>query len=262
MTGFHTFLHKIKKGDTPFFRILRAVIKGTLYANPPRLPRLLKPVFSPLYELHYLVIALYRWLMKFYRNPLFQSRCTECGKNLTLWALPYVSGHAEIYIGDDVVFNGKVDIISGRFLEHPQLRIGSRSAIGPGTLIAVNREVVIEDDVLISFECRISDSDGHPREAALRVKGAPLNPRDIRPVRICRYAWIGNGTHITKGVTIGEGAIIGANSVVISDVPPYCLAMGNPAEVYFRNIGRPKTPGVSPAQGDGGSQDNSVAPHE
>ena len=32
-----------------------------------------------------------------------------------------------------------------------------------------------------------------------------------------------------KGVTIGEGAIIGANSVVISDIPPYCLALGNPA---------------------------------
>jgi acetyltransferase-like isoleucine patch superfamily enzyme len=42
-----------------------------------------------------------------------------------------------------------------------------------------------------------------------------------------------------KGVTIGQGAVIGANSVAISDVPPYCLAMGNPAEVYFRNHGRP-----------------------
>jgi acetyltransferase-like isoleucine patch superfamily enzyme len=38
-----------------------------------------------------------------------------------------------------------------------------------------------------------------------------------------------------KGVTIGEGAIIGANSVVISDIPPHSIAMGNPAEVYFRN---------------------------
>ena len=42
-----------------------------------------------------------------------------------------------------------------------------------------------------------------------------------------------------KGVTIGEGAIIGANSVVIHNIPPYCLAMGNPAEVILRNVGRP-----------------------
>ena len=51
-----------------------------------------------------------------------------------------------------------------------------------------------------------------------------------------------------KGVTIGEGAIIGANSVVISDIPPYCLAMGNPAEVILRNLGKKKTP--APPQPD------------
>jgi acetyltransferase-like isoleucine patch superfamily enzyme len=68
----------------------------------------------------------------------------------------------------------------------------------------------------------------------MRLWGA----RDIRPVRTRRYAWIGNGAQIMTGVTIGEGAIIDANSVVISSIPDYCLAMGNPAEVYFPNIGR------------------------
>jgi acetyltransferase-like isoleucine patch superfamily enzyme len=105
--------------------------------------------------------------------------------------------------------------------------------------------VIIEEDVRISFGCRISDTDGHPRQADLRAQNAPVDLRDIRPVRICRYAWIGNGSHIMKGVTIGEGAVIGANSVVISDVPPYCLAMGNPAEVYFRNYGRPSKKAAS-----------------
>jgi acetyltransferase-like isoleucine patch superfamily enzyme len=155
--------------------------------------------------------------------------------------MPFVLGHAELHIGDDVTFNGKVDIISGRFLDHPKFSVGNRSMIGGNTLITVNSEVTLEDDVIVSTDCRISDSDGHPRDALLRAQKAPLNPRDIRPVRICRYAWIGNGSHITKGVTIGEGAIISANSVVISDIPPYCLAMGNPAEIYFRNIGRSKT---------------------
>jgi serine acetyltransferase len=44
-----------------------------------------------------------------------------------------------------------------------------------------------------------------------------------------------------KGVTIGEGAIVGSNSVVITNIPPYSLAMGNPAEVLFRNYGLPST---------------------
>jgi acetyltransferase-like isoleucine patch superfamily enzyme len=98
--------------------------------------------------------------------------------------------------------------------------------------------VSIEDDVMISTNCSIADNDGHPREAHLRAAHAPLAARDMRPVHIRRYAWIGNGAQIRKGVTIGEGAIIGANSVVISDIPDYCVAMGNPAEVYFRNVGR------------------------
>ena len=44
-----------------------------------------------------------------------------------------------------------------------------------------------------------------------------------------------------KGVTIGEGAIIGANSVVISNIPAYALALGNPAEVLIKNFGIPST---------------------
>jgi len=43
-----------------------------------------------------------------------------------------------------------------------------------------------------------------------------------------------------KGVTIGEGAIIGVNSVVVTDIPAYSVAMGNPARVVFKNIDSPK----------------------
>ncbi|MGN6285701.1 MAG: acyltransferase [Afipia sp.] len=53
----------------------------------------------------------------------------------------------------------------------------------------------------------------------------------MAPVRICRGAWIGARSIILKGVTIGEGAIIGAGSVVAADVPPFTIAGGNPARV-------------------------------
>jgi acetyltransferase-like isoleucine patch superfamily enzyme len=180
-------------------------------------------------------------------QPLFRSRCVSVGKGLQLAALPFISGHAEIVVGDDVEFTGKVDILSGRFLDRPRVVIGDRTGLGGGTLISVNQQVVIEEDVLIAQGCRISDNDGHPKAADLRARHAPLSPRDIRPVRICRSAWIGRESHIMKGVTIGEGAIIGANSTVICDIPPYSLAMGNPAEVYFRNIGRPAAQRTSTA---------------
>jgi acetyltransferase-like isoleucine patch superfamily enzyme len=155
--------------------------------------------------------------------------------------MPFITGHAEIHVGNNVGLGGLITISSGAIFEKPQLIIKDGARLGWGATITVNREVVIEEDVFISYNCNISDSDGHPREADLRVAGARPFEKDIRPVRIGRYAWIGNGTYIMKGVTVGEGAVIGANSVVISNVPPYCLALGNPAEILFKNYGLPST---------------------
>ena len=53
----------------------------------------------------------------------------------------------------------------------------------------------------------------------------------ITPVVICDRSWIGARSIILKGVTIGEGAIVGAGSVVTSDVPPWTIVGGNPARV-------------------------------
>ncbi len=241
MDAFERFKLKVKRGETPLDRALRAIARFLLYGqgNLP-VPSFMRPLFRGLYELHFLcIIVARRLLVCLYREPLFRSRCTSVGKNLQLPYLPYVSGHAEIHIGDDVTFTGHLSIFSGRFLDRPRLIIKDHASIGGGTVISVNKEVIIEEYALVSTDCRISDNDGHPREADLRAASAPVSERDIRPVRIGRHAWIGNGSQIMKGVTIGEGAIIGAHSVVISNIPRYCIAMGNPAEIYFRNVGKP-----------------------
>jgi acetyltransferase-like isoleucine patch superfamily enzyme len=143
------------------------------------------------------------------------------------------------HVGDDVYLGGKIFVVSGRVFDEPKLILKDRAAVGWGTAFTVNREVIVEEDAIVSLDCRISDSDGHCREADLRAAGVPPKPQDVRPVRISKHAWIGSGSHIMKGVTIGEGAVIGANSVVISNIPPYSLAMGNPAEVVLRNFGLP-----------------------
>lgn len=240
MSSVNSFILKLKRGETPGYRLMRSLVKKVIRPRSPRVPKLLKPLLRIAYEAHFAVIMVARsFLTVFYRHPLFQARCASVGKNLSIDGLPFVSGHVEIHIGNDVRLGGKISIDSGRLLDRPRLVIKDRAELGWNVQLSVNQEVIIEEDVRVSFDCRISDSDGHPREADLRAQNSPVNVRDIRPVRICRYAWIGNGTHIMKGVTIGEGAVIGANSVVISDIPPYCLAMGNPAEVYFRNFGRP-----------------------
>ena len=194
------------------------------------------------YEGHFLLIILFRSILTVcYRNPLFQARCASFGRRVTIEGLPVVRGPVSIYVGDDVIFGGQVRIDSGWVFDEPKLIMMDRSGVGWSASITVNREVILEEDVIVSFNCRISDSDGYPCEADLRAGGVAPDPKDIRPVRICKHAWIGNGCYIMKGVTIGEGAIIGANSVVTSDIPPYSLAMGNPAEVLLRNFGLPTT---------------------
>lgn len=245
-------IRAIKTGNSVPARAARSVLRAILRPRAPRLPRFLKPFFRALYEIRYVIIAFFRMLRTvFYHHLLFQSRCASFGRNVTIGSLPFVSGHTEIHIGDDVSLGGGIFIVSGRWLDRPRLIIKDRAQIGWGVELSVNQEIVIEEDARVASHCRLSDNDGHPRQADLRAQDAPMDMRDIRPIRICRYAWIGSNSHIMKGVTIGEGAVIAANSVVISNVPPYALAMGNPAEVYFRNFGRP-TAAAAAANGKNG----------
>ena len=84
------------------------------------------------------------------------------------------------------------------------------------------------------------DSLTHPIEAAgrhaqfraiLRVGHPSAIDLDEKPVCIEDDAWIGAGSIILRGVTIGKAAIVGAGSVVTQDVPPYTVVVGNPARV-------------------------------
>lgn len=237
------FIHKLKQGETPFFRTLGRIARWFLRPTAPRVPDAVRPLGRLVYGAHYSAIDLFRAVINlFYSNPLFQSRCKTVGRNLSIGNLPYVQGLVEIEIGDNVLLGGNVMILSPNRLPAPKLVLRDHSELNWNVQINVSREVIIEEYVRVSYDCRISDSDGHPRQADLRAHDLPPSPRDIRPVRLCRYAWIGNGTHILKGVTIGEGAVVGANSVVISDIPPYSLAMGNPAEVILPNYGKPSKP--------------------
>lgn len=65
----------------------------------------------------------------------------------------------------------------------------------------------------------------HPRDAGERMRGL----ESARPIRIGAHVWIGGGAIVLPGVSIGDGAILGAGSVVTRDVAPGATVMGNPA---------------------------------
>lgn len=234
------FVGRIKRAEGPLYRQVKRLARAAVSPRVMRLPRFLCPPLRLLYELHFGAIMGWHsfWNLCYY-YPLFRARCDSVGRNVSIDRMPFVTGPVRISIGNDVWIGGNIEIASGRILGTPQLTIQDHAEINWNSRLIVNREVIIEEYARISWNCSISDSDGHPRQADLRAQNAPISPRDIRPVRICRHAWIGNGSYIMKGVTIGEGAVVGVSSVVISDVPPYSLALGNPAEVVIRNYGRP-----------------------
>lgn len=88
--------------------------------------------------------------------------------------------------------------------------------------------ITIEDGVWIAAQSLILC---HKRVIGDYFYGEDVNtkPYMIAPVVIKRGASVGMRSIVMPGVTIGEGAIIGAGSVVTKDIPPYCIAVGNPA---------------------------------
>jgi acetyltransferase-like isoleucine patch superfamily enzyme len=204
------------------------------------LPRFLRPFLNFGYDLLRGLSLSVRWLFSFFiREPLFRGRCVSAGKGLQVWKMPYVSGATRIHIGDNVRILGKIGIFSGRIFDDPTLILGNRVTIADDVVFLVNKEVVLEDDVSVATGARFMDTDAHPRDTAERIADLPPRPEEVKPVRIRHHARIGQGSFIMKGVTVGEGAIIGVNSVVVSDIPPYCLAMGNPARVVAKNVTQP-----------------------
>lgn len=229
------FSLRVRRGQTPFFRRLKG-IATMLRSSAFPVPRLLLPLARAAFYLHQGIWRGSGFLRSyFYVGPLFRARCEAVGRHTRFCRMPFVVGQAKISIGDYVNFFGKVDIFSGAIFDEPRLVLGDRVDIGHNVVFVVNKEIVIENDVNVASGVRFLDSDAHPRDTAERIADLPPRPEEIKPIRVCRYAWIGHNAFILKGVTIGEGAIIGVNSVVVTDIPPYSVAMGNPARVVMKN---------------------------
>jgi acetyltransferase-like isoleucine patch superfamily enzyme len=130
--------------------------------------------------------------------------------------------------------------ISGSLIfdkENASITIGDRVFMN-GTLIAAHN-IELGDDILIAWGITVVDHDSHSISFSKRAydvlswqKGEKnWSHVKIEPVKICSKVWIGFNSIILKGVTIGEGAVIAAGSVVTKDVPPWTIVAGNPARV-------------------------------
>lgn len=145
---------------------------------------------------------------------------------------------------------GKDCIISSSFIFESgsgHITVGNHTYLGDSIFIS-RSSIEIGDNVNIAWGCTIYDHDSHSLDFESRRKDITdelfclrnnmnfIQNKDwadvhTRPIKICNDAWIGMGCIILKGVTIGEGAIVGAGSVVTKDVPAWTIVAGNPARI-------------------------------
>jgi acetyltransferase-like isoleucine patch superfamily enzyme len=164
-----------------------------------------------------------------------RSGAVRVGRSTTIaWRrLKRVSGN-RLSVGEDSIVHADI-----RFeASGGEIQIGSRTFIGRSSLVCY-RSITIGDDVIMSWGITIVDHDSHSIDWANRSDDVRewgqgrKNWQHIAhsPVLIADKAWIGFNVNILKGVAVGEGAVIGACSVVTRDVPPYSVVVGNPARV-------------------------------
>jgi maltose O-acetyltransferase len=131
--------------------------------------------------------------------------------------------------------------VRGELLNFPtgKISIGPHSFIGSDSKIWCHQKISIGAHVLIAHRVEIHDSNYHSLDLGVRrteihqrfdeQQKMPETHARCQPVVICDDVWIGFGSSLFKGVTVGQGAVVAACSVVTKDVQPFTLVAGNPA---------------------------------
>lgn len=142
----------------------------------------------------------------------------KLGQDVKIYAFVNLYG---CEIGDETKIGTFVEIQSG-------VKIGKRVKVSSHSFICEG--VTIEDEVFIGHGVMFTN-DKYPRSTNLDGSLQTGEDWQLVETKVMKRASIGSNATIICGITIGEGAIVGAGSVVTKDVPPYTIVAGNPARV-------------------------------
>jgi acetyltransferase-like isoleucine patch superfamily enzyme len=153
---------------------------------------------------------------------IVSGRRIHIGRHSSVGTFSYVACE-DIEIGEDAKIREQV-FVGGPQLPESRFVLGSRTIVLQMAYINPTKPVVIGDDTGIGGHCLIF------------THGSWLNVLDGYPVTFAsvtlgKSVWLPWRVFIMPGVTIGDGSVIGANSLVTGDIPPFSLAMGTPAKV-------------------------------
>jgi len=115
-----------------------------------------------------------------------------------------------------------------------ELTIGARTFVGQGTVIGAQERIEIGTDCLIGEYVTIRDQDHGIADTSRAIREQGYK---VAPVHIGDNVWLGAKVTVCKGVSIGTGCVVGANSVVTHTLPPYSVAIGAPARVMRQRTG-------------------------
>lgn len=149
-----------------------------------------------------------------------------------------IFNEAHIHIGDNTMFGPGITLSAGMVpgqvgLLPRVVSVGDRCLIGKGSGIVGHFSIEIGDDVWTGHHVYITDQNHGYRDLSLPISRQAMPEK---PVRIGDGSWLGHGTIVLPGATIGRHVVVGANSVVTGELPDHCVAVGAPARIVRRLI--------------------------
>lgn len=154
-------------------------------------------------------------------------------RSIIMWPPVTIFNEQYIHIGSHTMIGPGVALSAGMVpgqecINNRTVVIGDRCLIGRNSGIVGHFSVEIGDDVWTGHHVYVTDQN-HGYEDTSRPISLQTQPE--RAVRIGDGSWIGHGAVVLPGVTIGRHVVVGANSVVTSDLPDFSVAVGSPARV-------------------------------
>ena len=153
---------------------------------------------------------------------------------------PHNSTIINLRKGGELYINGITEIGIGTYLyigEKGKVILGNKVRIGAYSKLYCEKEIIIGDEVGISWESQIFDTNFHFME---NMENKQIFERDT-PIKIGSYNWFGNRVNIMKGTQTPDHCIIASNSLCNKDytsLPPYSLIAGAPAKFIKQGIRR------------------------
>ena len=159
------------------------------------------------------------------RAKVYLRHCTTVGARTRLMdGRPKIDNRGSIVLGRQVVIMSGVTPVELQALAGGKIEIGDRTFLNYGVSISAHQLVRLGCDCLLSNYVAILDNNWHEILDRRRLPAS-------HPVILEDNVWLGHHVLVLPGVTIGHDTVVGAGAVVVKDIPPRSIAVGNPARV-------------------------------